>query len=173
MLDNWCKKRNISIIGLRMYLVAIVCGVFPIVLGHALTGDEDNPFCLCEIPIPNDQNECGIAGVWRNQLKSVMKFTCVGGHIDGQYFTAVGKADGFYQLSGKYLKPDNDTTLLSWIVAYRNELYGNSNSTVAWSGIHYADEGTLYTHWLLTHFYPRPRLWKTTMINHDDFQKVC
>ena len=128
---------------------------------------------LCDLAVPDHQNECGIAGVWRNQLQSVMKFTCIGGHIEGKYFTAVGNADGFYTLSGKYLKPDDDTTVVGWVVAFSNDMYGNSNSTTAWSGIHYADEGTLYTHWLLTHFYPRAQLWKTTMINHDDFKKVC
>ncbi|KAH3798151.1 hypothetical protein DPMN_151741 [Dreissena polymorpha] len=55
---------------------------------------------LLRYAVPDHQNECGIAGVWRDQLQSVMKFTCVGGHIDGTYFTAVGKADGFYELSG-------------------------------------------------------------------------
>ncbi|WAR17365.1 hypothetical protein MAR_031959 [Mya arenaria] len=46
--------------------------------------DQTNPFDLCDTPIPDDKNDCGIAGVWRNQLQSVMKFTCVAGHIEGQ-----------------------------------------------------------------------------------------
>ncbi|KAH3798126.1 streptavidin-V2-like [Dreissena polymorpha] len=152
-----------------MFTTATVfCCLCSVALGAEIS--RDNPFG-CNVP--DHQNECGIAGVWRNQLQSVMKFTCVGGHIDGTYFTAVGKADGFYELSGKYLKPDNNTTIVGWVVAFSNDLYGNSNSTTAWSGIHYADNGTLYTHWLLTRFQPRPNLWMTTTVNHDDFERVC
>ncbi|XP_052785804.1 streptavidin-like [Mya arenaria] len=135
--------------------------------------DQTNPFDLCDTPIPDDKNDCGIAGVWRNQLQSVMKFTCVAGHIEGQYYTAVGNADGFYDFAGKFQMPDQNTTVLGWVVAFNNLLYGNSNSTTAWSGIHYGHEGIIHTHWLLTHYFPRANLWRTTTMNHDDFNKVC
>ncbi|XP_053399051.1 streptavidin-V2-like [Mercenaria mercenaria] len=122
-----------------------------------------------------NENHCGIAGLWTNQLKSVMEFTCKDGHLNGRYNTAVGVADDYYNLTGKYTMsgPNGADCVMGWVVTYNNKVLGNSNSTCAWSGIHYANEHIIRTHWVLTHWHPLADSWQTTTINHDDFVSLC
>lgn len=120
-------------------------------------------------------NHCGIAGLWENQHKSVMEFTCKDGHLNGRYNTAVGHADDYYNLTGKYTMsgPDGSDCVMGWVVTFNNKIFGNSNSTCAWSGIHYESEHIIRTHWVLTHWHPLGDAWQTTTINHDDFVSIC
>ncbi|XP_045170216.2 streptavidin-V2-like [Mercenaria mercenaria] len=122
-----------------------------------------------------NENHCGIAGLWTNQLKSVMEFTCKDGHLNGRYNTAVGQADDYYSLTGKYTMsgPNGADCVMGWVVSFNNKVFGNSNSTAAWSGIHYAHEHVIRTHWVLTRWHPLEDIRKTTTINHDDFVSLC
>ncbi|WAR24936.1 hypothetical protein MAR_010640 [Mya arenaria] len=71
---------------------------------------------ICEIPIPSGSNQCDKAGTWRNELTSVMKFSCRGGQIEGLYCCSVGKASLFYPMAGRFLQAEKNTTMLGWTV---------------------------------------------------------
>ncbi|XP_045181202.2 streptavidin-like [Mercenaria mercenaria] len=125
--------------------------------------------------VPMEPNECGLAGKWKNQLKSEMKIICQNGEVTGKYNTAVGRASNYYQLVGRYTRVGTNSTdtILGWSVSWNNDVYGNSNSTTSWTGIHYRDEGNIHTHWILVRYHTKPNLWKTSMIGHDEFHRTC
>lgn len=125
--------------------------------------------------IPDELNHCRVAGKWKNQLKSVMEITCQSGQVTGKYNTAVGRAQDYYDIAGRYTLagPNMTDTIISWTVSWNNLVYGNSNSSTAWTGIHYAEEGIIRTQWILIRYQTRPNLWQTSMIGHDEFERVC
>ncbi|KAH3881568.1 hypothetical protein DPMN_005494 [Dreissena polymorpha] len=69
--------------------------------------------------IQSNENSCSRAGVWKNELSSVMRITCSDGEIRGMYCSAVGHVTSFYQLSGRYLVATDDTVIMGWTVSLR------------------------------------------------------
>ncbi|WAR26915.1 SAV-like protein [Mya arenaria] len=126
---------------------------------------------LCENSIPSASNQCGKAGTWRNELSSVMKFTCRDGQIEGQYCSSVGKASYNYPMAGRYLQAEKNTTMLGWTVSWANKEQGNSESATSWTGLSYGGQNTIHTQWLLTMY--SPVLWNSTLLNTDTFNKIC
>ncbi|XP_060588468.1 streptavidin-V2-like [Ruditapes philippinarum] len=126
-------------------------------------------FCSAE-----DGCDCGIAGTWRNQLGSNVTFTCKDGQLDGKYNSAVGHAEDYYLLSGRYTLsgPKNDVVELGWVVSWNNKKFGNSHSATAWSGIYYPEDGIIRTQWILTRFKERKDNWETSFVNHDEFKRI-
>ena len=96
----------------------------------------------------------GISGVWYNELGSEMILTTdKNGGLSGTYKSAVGNAEDFYILAGRYdvsLPLDSSGDSVGWVVTFRNHLC-NAHSTMAWSG-QYFDSGAerILTNWLLT-----------------------
>ncbi|KAK3101768.1 hypothetical protein FSP39_006214 [Pinctada imbricata] len=117
-------------------------------------------------------DDCGVSGKWMNQLNSTMEICCVDGNLYGKYNSAVGKAEDFYVLRGRYTLHGDDC-ILGWSVAFNNTAFGNSYSTASWSGIHYADEEIIYTQWLLASFQSRESFWKAFNTNQDVFHRIC
>jgi hypothetical protein len=68
-------------------------------------------------------------GDWLNELGSKMTLNVDGQDISGEYFTAVGDAEGICDLSGR---TNEDNTVLGFSVAWQNS-YGDSESVTAWS----------------------------------------
>jgi len=83
-----------------------------------------------------------------------------GNDISGEYFTAVGDAEGIYDLSGR---TNEDNTVLGFSVAWQNS-YGNSESVTAWSGEYHSDEDVIVTTWLLTIQTEEANDWKSTTV---------
>jgi hypothetical protein len=121
-----------------------------------------------------DVYDCGVAGTWKNQLGSKVTFSCKNGQINGKYNSAVGNAEDYYSLTGRYTRAgtDNNAVVLGWVVSWNNEMFGNSNSSTSWSGIYYPNERIIRTQWLLTRFKERNDYWDTTMVNHDEFTPI-
>ncbi|XP_060588446.1 streptavidin-V2-like [Ruditapes philippinarum] len=120
------------------------------------------------------KDDCGVAGTWKNQLWSKVTFSCKNGQITGKYNSAVGNAEDYYSLTGRYTRAgtDDNAVVLGWVVSWNNEVFGNSNSSTSWSGIYYPDERIIRTQWLLTRFKARNDYWETTMVNHDEFSPI-
>ncbi|KAH3881549.1 hypothetical protein DPMN_005475 [Dreissena polymorpha] len=53
---------------------------------------------MCKVPIPISYKNCSRAGVWKNELQSVMRITCINGQIRDFYCSAVGQAKSYYPL---------------------------------------------------------------------------
>ncbi|KAK3102793.1 hypothetical protein FSP39_013956, partial [Pinctada imbricata] len=117
-------------------------------------------------------DDCGVSGKWMNQLNSTMELCCYKGNLFGKYNSAVGRAEDFYHLKGRYTVRGGDC-ILGWSVAYNNAAFGNSNSTASWAGIHYADEGIIYTQWLLARHQQREHFWRVFHTNQDTFKRIC
>ncbi|KAL3855499.1 hypothetical protein ACJMK2_014707 [Sinanodonta woodiana] len=117
---------------------------------------------------------CGIAGNWINQLGSMMTITCWNGNLTGIYRSAVGAATDYYQLSGRYTMTgaNQKDCVLGFSVAWNNDVRGNSNSTTSWTGLYYASEGIIHTHWILTRYQQINSLWSASLIGHDDFKRA-
>lgn len=155
-----------------IFLAAVSCDGIPGVVLGMTTDSVHSVSCQT---IPSEHNQCGLAGKWKNQLQSVMEITCQDGQVNGRYNTAVGLAQDFYDIAGRYtMAGENMTdTVLSWAVSWNNNVFGNSNSSTAWSGIHYDEEGIIRTQWILTRYKTRPDIWQTSMIGHDEFERIC
>lgn len=69
-------------------------------------------------------NSSSIAGTWYNELGSTAVFVTENGTLSGKYNSAVGNAEDFYVLTGRY--ETSPTTgkgqTLGWTVNYRNDL---------------------------------------------------
>ncbi|KAL4223931.1 hypothetical protein ACF0H5_017393 [Mactra antiquata] len=122
----------------------------------------------------SENKGCYLEGKWKNELGSTAEFACKDGQINGKYMTAVGKASGYYKLTGSYTLsgPNNDVIVASWVVTFNNSVYGNSESSCTWNGIFYPDEGVLYTQWILVRYAERKDLWQSSRIGHDEFKKL-
>ncbi|KAH3881584.1 streptavidin-like [Dreissena polymorpha] len=123
---------------------------------------------ICKVPIPSSYNNCSRAGVWKNELQSVMRITCIQGQIRGFYCSAVGKAKSYYPLSGRYLVARGNSVIMGWTVAWQNPS-GNNQSSTSWSAISYTGD-VIESQWLLTSY--STELWRTVMSNRDRFMKV-
>jgi hypothetical protein len=106
-------------------------------------------------------------GDWFNELGSKMTLNVDGQDISGKYFTAVGDAEGIYDLSGR---TNEDNTVLGFSIAWQNS-YGDSESATAWSGEYHSDEDVIVTTWLLTDQTDEANDWKSTTVGKDVFQR--
>ena len=62
-----------------------------------------------------------INGDWFNELGSKMVLQVHGSTITGKYHTAVGDADGIYELVGRVSIPADENRTLGFVVAWQNE----------------------------------------------------
>ena len=110
-----------------------------------------------------------LSGDWFNELGSKMSLKVDGQDITGEYQTAVGDAEGIYDLSGR----TNETnSVLGFSVAWQNA-YGDSESATAWSGQYHSDEDVIVTTWLLTDQTNESDDWKSTLVGKDVFQRLA
>lgn len=124
-------------------------------------------------PLNATSDTACLNGMWKNQLGSKVRLSCNKGHIEGNYMTGVGNAEGWYDIAGRYtMTGDNqDTIIASWVVSWNNSHYGNSQSATTWNGIYYPEEETLYTHWHLVRYQPREDYWQSTYVGSDIFKR--
>ena len=96
-----------------------------------------------------------VKGRWYNELGSYMDLEVNGDLIEGIYYTAVGDAEGAYQLRGVIDSkgdPNSKGQAIAWVVVWKNKK-SNSGSVTAWSGQYQIiDDGEeeIVTLWLLT-----------------------
>lgn len=110
----------------------------------------DPPFLLVSVANSRDITMSQYLGTWYNQLKSRMVIsTAENGLLAGRYESAVGDAEGEYELIGRYNTTSNT---LAWTVAWVNS-QRTASSTSAWSGIYKPAKGdsceAIHTTWLL------------------------
>lgn len=72
-------------------------------------------------------------GDWYNELGSKMTLGVKGSSVTGKYHTAVGDADGIYELVGRISVPEDEARTLGFVVAWQNGKRTTDSST-AWSG---------------------------------------
>ncbi|KAK3587465.1 hypothetical protein CHS0354_007957 [Potamilus streckersoni] len=122
----------------------------------------------------DSRDTCGITGTWKNELGSVIELSCANGNLLGKYRSAVGEAKDFYQLTGRYTMTGDKQmdVIFGFSVAWNNAISGNSNSTTSWTGIHYKSEDVIYTHWILTRYMERSRMWASNLVGHADFRRI-
>jgi hypothetical protein len=113
-------------------------------------------------------------GDWYNELGSKMALRVKGSSIAGKYQTAVGDADGIYELVGRVSVPEDDARTLGFVVAWQNDKRITDSST-AWSGEarEIAGEETILTTWLLTVETTPHDDWKSTLVGKDVFTRIA
>jgi hypothetical protein len=116
-----------------------------------------------------------LSGTWYNELGSEMILTIDGeGGLSGQYKSAVGDAEDFYILAGRYdSSPPGDGKGVSvgWAVTFRNDKR-NAHSTATWSGQYFNEpKEAILTHWLLTSSTTLKNVWMSTHVGHDTFTR--
>jgi hypothetical protein len=115
-----------------------------------------------------------VSGNWYNELGSVMSLSLEGSSITGTYQTAVGDANGIYQLVGR-IDIDGDPSVtgqaIGWVVLWSNDANGSSHSITVWSGQYQIIDGVeeIEALWLLTSETPVDYDWTATQINKDIF----
>ena len=113
-----------------------------------------------------------LSGTWYNELGSEMILVADNnGGLSGRYKSAVGEAEDFYILAGRYdtSPPSGEGVSLGWAVTFHNDKR-NAHSTTTWSG-QFFDDGSerILTHWLLTSSTTPSNVWRSTNIGHDTF----
>jgi hypothetical protein len=115
-----------------------------------------------------------LSGVWYNQLGSTMTLIAdKNGGLSGKYNSAVGNAQDFYILTGRFdaSPPPDEGVSLGWVVTFRNSKL-NAHSTTTWSGQYFdGSDERIITHWLLTSSTPPSVGWKSTNLEHDIFTR--
>lgn len=115
-----------------------------------------------------------LEGTWFNELGSEMILEVNGIIVTGTYQTAVGDAQGIYELYGatdfEPVNPNNQA--VGFVVAWDNQ-YGSSHSVTAWSGQWQMINGqeTITTMWLLTSETDASQDWQSTLIGKDAFTR--
>ncbi|KDR76656.1 hypothetical protein GALMADRAFT_96391 [Galerina marginata CBS 339.88] len=126
----------------------------------------------------NKFNFKALSGDWHNQLGSKVHFiTDSDGGITGKYNSAVGRAEDFYILTGRFdaNPPEDEGVSVGWTVTWRNFVDGkenNSHSTTTWSGQYFdATSGVerIITNWLLTQSTDTKNIWDSTNVGNDTF----
>ncbi len=114
-----------------------------------------------------------ISGEWYNELRSMMIIEDHGSEIIGRYQTAVGDADGWYQLVGRVSLPADDNRALGFVVTWQNETRQTDSCTV-WCGEVRETDGTqsIETTWLLTIETTPGDDWKSTLVGKDRFTRI-
>ncbi|KAK3590279.1 hypothetical protein CHS0354_010098, partial [Potamilus streckersoni] len=123
----------------------------------------------------NLDGTCCWTGKLQNKLGSTMEITtCHEGSLSGKYNSSVGQAKASYDLAGRYTTAvsNNKDYIVGFSVAWNNTVLGNSQSTTSWTGIYYASEGIIHTHWILTSYRKPDDLWATNQIGHNDFKRI-
>jgi hypothetical protein len=115
-----------------------------------------------------------IAGVWYNELGSQMTLYVKDSSITGKYVTAVGDADGVYDLVGRLSIPDTQNRALGFVVAWQNAKRVTDSAT-SWSGEAQVIDGeqTIVTTWLLTLATVPKDDWKSTLVGKDKFVRTA
>jgi hypothetical protein len=114
-----------------------------------------------------------IKGEWFNELGSMMRIDVHGATITGKYQTAVGDADGLYDLVGRVSLPEDDNRTIGFVVAWQNDKR-KTDSITTWSGEVREVNGTQFitTTWLLTEETNPKDDWKSTLVGKDLFTRV-
>ena len=131
---------------------------------------------MCDGNSDVDCRPCGPSGIWLNDLGSVMEITCLlddsprrdSGFLVGKYNSAVGNAKDFYELSGRYTMVGSDY-IVGFNVAWNNDIRGNSNSSASFTGVYYANDDTIYTHWILCRDTAYQDMWKNSNVGKNVF----
>jgi len=115
-----------------------------------------------------------LSGHWYNQLGSNMALTAdENGGLHGKYHSAVGEAEDFYILTGRFdtSPPSDEGISVGWVVTWRNRKL-NANSTTTWSGQYFdVGEERILTQWLLTSSTEPKSAWKSTNLGYDTFTR--
>ncbi|KAK3587464.1 hypothetical protein CHS0354_007956 [Potamilus streckersoni] len=148
----------------RSIVLTFLCGIFTFYAAWGYPNQNET----------RSDDPCGIAGKWKNQLGSTMQITCRKGNLRGKYRSSVGEASDFYDLSGRYTMTgvNQEDCILGFSVAWNNDVRGNSNSTTSWTGLLYASEGIIHTHWILTRYRELESMWASNLVGHDDFRRI-
>jgi hypothetical protein len=114
-----------------------------------------------------------LSGEWFNELGSSMLVEVRGTTLTGKYHTAVGDADGVYELIGRVSVPDAATKTLGFVVAWQNDKR-KVDSATAWCGEARELDGTqsITTTWLLTAETAPTDDWKSTLVGKDCFLRT-
>ncbi len=122
----------------------------------------------------------GLEGEWFNELGSRMVLTLDGENVRGEYHTAVGDADGIYQLSGRVepAVPGATERTVGWVVSWKNEKR-YTRAVTTWSGQWQLQnpasggepEEWIAATWLLTSDTPPAEDWKSTLVGQDVFTR--
>lgn len=114
------------------------------------------------------------AGQWYNELGSQMNLEVSGSSVWGSYYTAVGDAQGIYELSGQINpSPQPYGQAMGWTVAWTNP-YANAHSTTAWSGEYQTVDGEeeIVALWLLASETESEDEWASTRVGKDVFTRT-
>lgn len=112
-------------------------------------------------------------GTWYNQLGSQLTLSVAGQTITGTYITAVGDAEGEYELVGQ-ADTDNDASqAVGWVVVWTNQS-GSSDSVTSWSGQYQIMDGEeiIATTWMLTSETDVDEDWASTLVGKDTFTRT-
>ena len=115
----------------------------------------------------------GLEGTWYNELGSEMNLQVEGNSVSGTYQTAVGDAQGIYNLAGTTdTEPYGQSQAVGFTVAWVNKS-GNSHSVTAWSGQLQMIDGQeiLTATWLLTQETDPGHDWASTLVGMDVFTR--
>jgi len=113
-----------------------------------------------------------VSGLWYNELNSTMELAVNGKQLTGRYVSAVGQAQGPYELTG-FLDVDDASPTLGWVVVWKNAR-AYAQSVTAWTGQAQTAGGEelIDTTWLLTRSTAVQEDWESTMIGKDLFRRV-
>jgi hypothetical protein len=114
-----------------------------------------------------------INGEWYNELGSKMIIKVNGATITGKNHTAVGDADGVYELVGRLSASDRPSRTLGFVVTWQNEKR-KKNSATTWCGEAREVSGQQFitTTWLLTTETAPADDWKSTLVGKDLFTRL-
>jgi Avidin family len=114
-----------------------------------------------------------ISGEWYNELGSMMVLQARASVLTGKYHTAVGDADGIYELLGRISLPADENRTLGFVVTWQNDKR-KTDSVTAWSGEVREISGTqsIITTWLLAVETTPADDWKSTLVGKDTFTRV-
>jgi Avidin family len=115
-----------------------------------------------------------IAGIWYNELGSMVEFFVNGSAVSGSYWTAVGQATGEYVLSGQInTQPSGGGQAVGWSVAWTNSS-GSAHSVTSWSGqlqVGQMGQSEIVTFWLLSSEEASQNDWAATNVGQDIFTR--
>ncbi|CAA7262591.1 unnamed protein product [Cyclocybe aegerita] len=115
-----------------------------------------------------------LSGDWYNQLSSKMTLIAdASGGLSGEYNSAVGEAQDFYILTGRFDAdpPTDEGISVGWVVTFRNSQL-NAHSTSTWSGQYFdGDNERILTQWLLTSSTAPSSVWTSTRVGNDTFTR--
>lgn len=112
-------------------------------------------------------------GTWYNELGSRMNLKVKGSSIAGTYETAVGDANGTYDLIGQTDVNNYSSKAVGFVVVWHNQ-DDHSDSVTSWSGQYQIIDGvdTIVTTWLLTQETDPDDDWSSTFVNKDIFTRT-